>query len=249
MIAGLFAGMIASTGFTMTAPSHSSHAITTSTPRLSRAAVEVLPREAAPTLSAPASAPANTTAAARLRRNSAREKLLASAATLFYAQGINSVGIDTIIAHAGVAKMSLYNNFANKNDLIAEVLKREDALWFSRFTTFIEARASGTQRVLAVFDFLAAEFDLPTYRGCLFQLACAELPDASHPGRKAVLSHKHRFRLTLQRLCREAGVPHADRVADQLILLTDGAIAWRGMTGSPEPIRRAREVAEALVGK
>lgn len=184
-----------------------------------------------------------------VRRNSAREKLLASAATLFYAQGINAVGIDTIIAHAGVAKMSLYNNFASKQELIAEVLKREDASWFGRFTTFVEARASGAERVLAVFDFLAAEFEQPTYRGCFFQLACAELPDAAHPGRRAVLSHKHRFRLMLQRLCREAQVPQADRVADQLILLTDGAIAWRAMTGAAEPIRRAREVAAGLIAR
>jgi len=216
------------------APAHAS------TARHKRTPIEVLPRESGTRDAGPV-APAT-------RRNSAREKLLASAASLFYAQGINAVGIDTIIAHAGVAKMSLYNNFANKNDLIAEVLKREDALWFARFTTFIEARSAGSARILAVFDFLAQEFDSPAYRGCLFQLACAELPDAAHPGRRVVLSHKHRFRLTLQRLCREAQIEHADRVADQLILLTDGAIAWRAMTGSPEPIRRAREVAEALVG-
>lgn len=222
----------------MTAQSQSVSASPATNSRQARPAVEVMAREVTAARTTPAP-----------RRNSAREKLLASAATLFYAQGINAVGIDTIIANAGVAKMSLYNNFENKNDLIAEVLKREDAVWFARFTSFIESHAAGSARVLAVFDFLAQEFDSPTYRGCLFQLACAELPDASHPGRKAVLSHKHRFRLTLQRLCREAAVPHADRVADQLILLTDGAIAWRAMTGSPEPIRRAREVAEALVGK
>jgi AcrR family transcriptional regulator len=232
--------------FTMTSLPPVSYTATAATPvhastaRQKRAPVEVLPRESVPRDAGPA-APAT-------RRNSAREKLLSSAATLFYAQGINAVGIDTIIANAGVAKMSLYNNFANKNDLIAEVLKREDALWFARFTTFIESRPAGSARILAVFDFLAQEFDSPAYRGCLFQLACAELPDAAHPGRRVVLSHKHRFRLTLQRLCRETQIEHADRVADQLILLTDGAIAWRAMTGSPEPIRRAREVAESLVG-
>ena len=42
---------------------------------------------------------------------SARERLLASATELFYAEGIHTVGIDRIIEHAGVAKASLYKSF------------------------------------------------------------------------------------------------------------------------------------------
>ena len=49
---------------------------------------------------------------------SARERLLAAAGELFYAEGVQTVGIDRIIAHAGVAKASLYNIFGSKEELV-----------------------------------------------------------------------------------------------------------------------------------
>ena len=175
----------------------------------------------------------------------ARERLLRAATELFYAQGVGASGIDAIIARASVAKMSLYNNFRNKDDLIAEVLRRRDQRWFEQLIACVEAKVEPRERLLAVFDFLISQSEDPGYRGCAFQMAAAELPDASHPGRKAILAHKHRFRQYLQRLCREASV--SDKLADHFTLLADGAQAWRGMTGSSEPIKRAREAAELLL--
>lgn len=177
---------------------------------------------------------------------SARERLLRAATELFYTQGISASGVDTIIEKADVAKMSLYNNFHGKDELIAEVLRRCDQIWFDSLFSFTDAHAkSPTQKILAVFDFLGEQFRDPLFRGCPFQMAAAELPDAMHPGRKAILAHKHRVRQYLQRLCREAGA--SEKLADQLTLLADGAAAWRGMTGSNEPAVRAREAAESLL--
>lgn len=175
----------------------------------------------------------------------ARERLLRAASELFYNQGVGASGIDAIIARANVAKMSLYNNFRNKDDLIAEVLRRRDQQWFESLSSFVDTRSDARERLLAVFDFLAEQCADPNYRGCAFQMAAAEIPDPAHPGRKAILAHKHRFRQYLQRLCREAGV--ADKLADQFTLLADGAQSWRGMTGSTEPVKRAREAAETLL--
>ncbi len=56
--------------------------------------------------------------AGQARPRSARARLLAAAAESFYDHGVNGTGIDTITATAGVAKMSLYNNFAGKDDLV-----------------------------------------------------------------------------------------------------------------------------------
>ncbi|WP_306420675.1 TetR/AcrR family transcriptional regulator, partial [Arthrobacter sp. JCM 19049] len=55
---------------------------------------------------------------------SARERLLQEAAQRFYANGIAATGIDGIIQGAGVAKMSLYNNFGSKAELVAAYLER-----------------------------------------------------------------------------------------------------------------------------
>jgi AcrR family transcriptional regulator len=56
-------------------------------------------------------------------RLSARERLLAAATELFYADGINTVGIDRVIEHAGVAKASLYDCFGSKEELIRSYLE------------------------------------------------------------------------------------------------------------------------------
>ena len=55
-------------------------------------------------------------------RSSARERLLAAANDLFYAEGVQTVGIDRVIERAGVAKASLYNLFGSKEELVAAYL-------------------------------------------------------------------------------------------------------------------------------
>ena len=57
------------------------------------------------------------------QQSEARQRLLETADRLFYAGGVRSVGIDTIIAEAGVAKMTLYTHFPSKDDLIVAVLQ------------------------------------------------------------------------------------------------------------------------------
>ena len=56
-----------------------------------------------------------------------RERLLNAAAALFYNNGVGATGIDAITARAGVAKMSLYNNFASKADLVTAYIEARHA--------------------------------------------------------------------------------------------------------------------------
>src|SRR6478609_2199592 len=112
------------------------------------------------------------------RRRPARDRLLAAAAARFYADGIAGTGIDTITADAGVAKMSLYNNFASKADLDAAYLAA--------------AGDDPRARVLAVFDAYADHANAGYahgFRGCGLLNAAAELP-AGDPGRAVVRAHK-----------------------------------------------------------
>src|SRR5258708_31995991 len=64
---------------------------------------------------------------------SARQRVLDAAAELFYREGVRAVGIDTIIARSGVAKMSLYRSFPSKDDLVAAVLEARDAAYWARW--------------------------------------------------------------------------------------------------------------------
>src|ERR1017187_10770216 len=66
-------------------------------------------------------------------RGSARDRLLAAAAECFYNHGVNGTGIDTITAAARVAKMSLYNNFASKDDLVLAYLQARHEEWLDLY--------------------------------------------------------------------------------------------------------------------
>ena len=60
-------------------------------------------------------------------RRSPRERLLEAAGELFYAEGVQSVGIDRVIERAGVAKASLYSTFGSKEELVRAYLDERHA--------------------------------------------------------------------------------------------------------------------------
>src|SRR3712207_7653740 len=76
-------------------------------------------------------------------RGPARARLLAAAAECFYDHGVNGTGIDTITAAAGVAKMSLYNNFASKDDLVLAYLQARHEEWLGLYRRRLAAAGGG----------------------------------------------------------------------------------------------------------
>jgi AcrR family transcriptional regulator len=62
------------------------------------------------------------------KRSEARERLLAAASLLFYAEGINSVGIERIIKEGQVTLATFYRHFPSKVDLVVAYLRSLDVL-------------------------------------------------------------------------------------------------------------------------
>ena len=121
----------------------------------------------------------------------ARARILDAASERFYARGVAATGIDVIIADAGVAKMSLYNNFASKADLVSAYLERRHQEFLERHRHRVEALPAGAgpgARALTVFDAYLDGIDDP-FRGCGLLNAAGELPTGD-PGREAVARHK-----------------------------------------------------------
>src|SRR5262249_62388843 len=81
----------------------------------------------------------------------ARKRILETADRLFYRDGLRAVGIDRIIAEAGVAKMSLYNHFPSKNDLILAVLKYREEAVLEFFRSAVERHARRAKNPLRAF--------------------------------------------------------------------------------------------------
>ncbi|MBB6171692.1 AcrR family transcriptional regulator [Nocardiopsis mwathae] len=186
----------------------------------------------------------------RTRSGSARERLIEAASRLFYAHGVVSTGIDTITAEAGVAKMSLYNNFSSKEELVLAYLQERHREWLDLYRNRAETAASPQEKVLAVFDAYidhASAAYTHGFRGCGLLNAAAELP-ADSPGRARVRDHKEQVESILTGHLEAITTPEAAaRTARHCAFLLEGAIARAGLEGGPDPLRDAREIASAMV--
>src|SRR3954469_18328712 len=86
---------------------------------------------------------------AREERKTARDRVLETAAELFYRDGIRAVGVDTIITRSGVAKMSLYRNFPSKDDLIVAFLQVRNRLYWDRWDNIMASHPGGPRAQIA----------------------------------------------------------------------------------------------------
>ena len=185
-------------------------------------------------------------------RTSARERLLKAASELFYNEGIVATGIDAITARAGVAKMSLYNNFASKADLVQAYVESRHEEWQGIYRARLRTAVTPQDRILAVFDSYLdhAAFDYQKgFRGCGLYNAAAELP-MGDPGRAAVATQKEEAERFIRDALEELlprDPTRAAELAEHLSFLLEGAMTRAGLEGHDARLRSARRMAESLL--
>ena len=183
-------------------------------------------------------------------KSKARQRIVETAERLFYAEGIRSVGIDRIIAEAEVAKMTLYNHFSSKDDLILAVLQYREEKFDEMFARSMEHHIKkGMDRLEAFFAALKGWFKSPGFRGCSFINAVVELADASHPASQFSAAHKERFREMIREIITEAKGTKAASVVPAIALMVEGAIVTAVMEQSSDPADVAKGAAMLLVSK
>ena len=180
------------------------------------------------------------------RRRTAKQRLLEAADDLFYSEGIHTVGIDRVIAHAGVAKGSLYYSFTGKDELVHDYLTHRHGRWAERVTAGIEAHTDPRARILAVYDVLGTLFAQPDYRGCAFMNATAEAAPDSVEAHAATAFRAWVRNLFLD-LATDVDARDPKQLAETLVLLYDGAVATAQMDKAPEAARTARRAAELIL--
>jgi len=178
---------------------------------------------------------------------SARERILDTASELFYRDGYHAVGIDTIVAESGVAKMTLYRHFPSKDSLIAAYLERANADYWAWLESEITAVEDPTEKLVAAFDAVARLATSARCLGCTFQAAASEFPDLDHAGHRVALAHKEQVLARLAEMARAAGLRDPDGLAAQLLLLMDGAWVAARMFGPANHAGAASEAARQLV--
>jgi AcrR family transcriptional regulator len=155
-------------------------------------------------------------------RPSARDRLLAAADELFYAEGVHVVGVDRIVERAGVTKASLYTIFGSKDELVRAYLEKHFLGRQARIARILAAHTTPRERLLGVFAEVDGLLAGSAFRGCKFISAAAE----SRPGDASeVVAEKYRAWLwsVFTELAEDAGANDANQVGRQLFLLYDGA--------------------------
>ncbi len=181
-------------------------------------------------------------------RTATRDRLLDTAAGLFYSEGITATGVDRVVACAGVSKPTLYAHFHSKDDLVAAVLDRRHQQRAESLDAWIRGHADNPRgRLLAVFDWLAEWHATEGSRGCAFINAVAELVDEAHPAREVARRQKRWMRDYLSDLAAEAGISDPARAGADLLLLLDGANARMLVNGDAGAASQARRMAETLL--
>ena len=120
-----------------------------------------------------------------------RERVMRAAYDLFSRHGTRIVGVAAVIGEAGVAKMTLYRNFASKDDLILAFLERREVLWTHGWVRAESQRRGDTpaQRLLAIFDLFGEWFARPDFEGCSFVTTLLEVTARDNPVRRASVLH------------------------------------------------------------
>ncbi len=178
----------------------------------------------------------------------ARQRLLEVASELFYQDGIRAVGVDTIVERSGVGKATLYRHFPTKDDLIVAYLEQEDLHWWQWFEEILAAHeGSPKTQLLAFFEACTQRLMQPGFRGCAFLNSLAEFSDADHPVRQKALEHEYVLRERLTQLSRAAGAYDPAALADQLLLLVNGALASAPLFGEASPVAQLQIIVAHLV--
>ncbi|MFU1477538.1 TetR/AcrR family transcriptional regulator [Roseovarius sp. C7] len=181
------------------------------------------------------------------RSQSARDRLIQTARELFLQHGVPHVGINRVIEEAGIARMTLYNHFASKDDLVAAAFEQEVELRRQSITSVQDGLDGTFEKVLALFVVALELASLKGFRGCAFvNLAIeAAAPDSALHG--LAKAHKDWILENIMGHLPPETFSEPDMLARQILVLWDGGIVGAYVHQSDAPIHAAHQAARALM--
>jgi AcrR family transcriptional regulator len=167
----------------------------------------------------------------RPKRSEARDRLLATASALFYAEGINRVGVDRIVSAGNVTLATFYRHFPGKQALIVAYLRDIHELEARRMAQLADG-ALGAELVRAIGEEIASMIGGADFRGCAFVNAAAEFEDPEDPVRRVVAEHREWYFEQLRAAFADAGHPEPANPARHFVLMRDGAVTAGHLDGA-----------------
>ncbi|MBP2229214.1 AcrR family transcriptional regulator [Azospirillum agricola] len=176
------------------------------------------------------------------------ERIVEAARRLFCRDGIHATGIDRILAEAGTAKMTLYNQFGSKEGLIETVLRRESDDWCAWFAGALGAAGpTPRERLDGVFPALRDWFERGDYTGCAIMNAVAEYPKGDPAIRAIAMEHKGKVGALLKGIIVQTGCRRPDALLGEMAILIDGAIIAALIAGDPAAADAAGRIARLVI--
>lgn len=176
-----------------------------------------------------------------------RRNILDVATRLFYRQGIRAVGMDAVVKECGVGNATVYRQFPTKDALATAYVQGRADAWFERMEQAAGEHPDPRHKLLAVFEVLAEDTAGAGYRGCPMLNTNTEFPDGKHPAHLTAVAHKQQVRDWFRSLAAEAGAPEPDRLADDLLIVLNGAYATAAVLDGAAYGGRALDLAWRLI--
>jgi AcrR family transcriptional regulator len=180
------------------------------------------------------------------KRSEARERLLATASGLFYAEGIGSVGVNRIVASSKVTLATFYRHFPGKQDLVVAYLEGVHDAIAARASALTD-HLEGRELVRAIGEEVAADIGRPGFRGCAFVNAASEFEDADSPVRRVVAEHRRWYYGLVRRGFAQADHRLPGNAARHFLMLRDGAMTAGYLDGATIARRTFRRGVEGLL--
>jgi AcrR family transcriptional regulator len=180
--------------------------------------------------------------------SSLKSKILVVATDLFQTRGINSTGVDTIVAVAGTTKMTLYKYFTSKENLILEVLEKGHQDFQSWLSDKLNSNAKKpSEKLQKLFEFIEEWVTSPNFRGMGFIKASAEFPNEESAVHQLSSEQSRQFRQYISSLATEANIQDADGLALQLSLIFEGAVQAEQMKRGSGAMKYAKKASKILI--
>lgn len=177
-----------------------------------------------------------------------REHILGVASDLFSNRGINATSVDTIVAEAGIAKVTLYKYFKSKEQLILEYLRQYDEkLWQKLSSRTVTQDVAPRERIMALVNAVMDWIEDPEFKGFAFVKASVEFPQLENPVHRTSVEFARTLRNTISGIAAEAGVRNAETLALQLSMVIEGAAITENMQRESGAVQHARELAKILI--
>jgi len=173
-----------------------------------------------------------------------RERIVDTAARLFYTQGYHTTGINQLIKEAGVAKASLYQHFPSKEDLLIEYLRVTAMATNAALQDIIDQPTTPREKILAIFEFLLDFSKQSNYQGCNFLNIVVEVPQDNEQVITMIRQQKNHIRKLFVNLLKPSA---QEELADELYVLFDAALITGKVYGNEWPVLTVKKIVEKLI--